>query len=50
MQQRNQPEGQQESIEYEKDGGGTTATLIVGGLILLMVGALVALLYLTFSD
>ena len=49
MQQRNKPEGQQDSIEYENDGGGTTATLVVGGLILLMVIALVGLLYMTFS-
>jgi hypothetical protein len=41
---------QDSSIEYEKDGGGTTATLIVGGLIVLMVVALVALLYLAFSN
>ena len=40
---------QQQGIEYEKDGGGTTATLVVGGLILLMVIALVGLLYMTFS-
>jgi len=40
---------QQQGIEYEKDGGGTTATLVVGGLILLMIVALVGLLYLTFS-
>lgn len=38
-----------DSIQYEKDGGGTTATLVVGGLIVLMVAALVGLLYLTFS-
>jgi hypothetical protein len=39
----------QPGIDYEKDGGGTTATLIVGGLIVLMVAALVGLLYLTFA-
>ncbi|MFC7274520.1 hypothetical protein ACFQS1_11055 [Paractinoplanes rhizophilus] len=50
MRQRNKPEIGQDGIEYEKDGGGTTATLIVGGLIVLMIVALVALLYLTFSD
>ena len=41
---------QQQGIEYEKDGGGTTATLIVGGLILLMILALGGLLYLTFAN
>jgi hypothetical protein len=40
---------EQQGIEYEKDGGGTTATLIVGGLILLMILALTGLLYLTFA-
>ena len=40
---------EQDGIEYENDGGGTTATLVVGGLILLMVIALVGLLYMTFS-
>jgi hypothetical protein len=39
-----------QDIPYDKDGGGTTATLIVGGLILLMVIALGALLYLAFSN
>ena len=43
-------EAPQDDIDYEKDGGGTTATLIVGGLIVLMIGALVALLYLTFHN
>lgn len=46
---RNEPDEQQDGIEYEKDGSGTTATLVVGGLILLMIVALVGLLYLTFS-
>ena len=41
---------QQQGIEYEKDGGGTTATLIVSGLILLMILALGGLLYLTFAN
>jgi hypothetical protein len=40
---------EQQGIDYEKDGGGTTATLIVGGLILLMILALAGLLYLTFA-
>ncbi|GIM95458.1 hypothetical protein [Paractinoplanes toevensis] len=39
-----------EDIPYEKDGGGTAVTLIVGGLIALMVVALIALLYLAFSN
>jgi len=48
--QRKKPESRPDgSIEYENDGGGTTATLIVGGLIVLMVGALIALLFLTFN-
>ena len=41
---------EQQGIDFEKDGGGTTATLVVGGLILLMVVALVGLLYLTFAN
>lgn len=41
---------EQQGIEYENDGGGTTATLVVGGLILLMALALAGLLYLTFSN
>ena len=41
---------EQQGIEYEKDGGGTTATLVVGGLILLMILALGGLLYLTFAN
>lgn len=44
-----QSENDQAEIEYEKDGGGTTATLVVGGLVVLMVVALVGLLYLTFA-
>ncbi|MCU7726930.1 hypothetical protein ODJ79_24655 [Actinoplanes sp. KI2] len=40
---------EQQGIEYEKDGGGTTATLVVGGLVLLMMLALAGLLYLTFA-
>jgi len=41
---------EQQGIDFEKDGGGTTATLVVGGLILLMALALGGLLYLTFSN
>ena len=41
---------EQQGIDYEKDGGGTTATLVVGGLVLLMVLALGGLLYLTFAN
>ncbi|MFI5896259.1 transmembrane domain-containing protein [Actinoplanes sp. NPDC051513] len=47
--QPKKPESRPDNIEYENDGGGTTATLVVGGLIVLMVGALVALLFLTFN-
>jgi hypothetical protein len=39
-----------EGIDYDKDGGGTTATLVVGGLVLLMMLALGGLLYLTFAS
>ncbi|MEU4240748.1 hypothetical protein [Actinoplanes sp. NPDC026619] len=39
-----------QDIEYEKDGGGTLVTLIVGGLIVLMLAALGLLLYLAFSN
>ncbi|GAA0564697.1 hypothetical protein GCM10010172_55160 [Paractinoplanes ferrugineus] len=37
-------------IEFDKDGGGTMVTVIVSGLILLMVIALGALLYLAFAN
>ena len=36
-------------IPYEKDGGGTVVTLVVGGLIALLAVALIALLVLTFA-
>jgi hypothetical protein len=37
-------------LEEVDTGGGTGVTLIVGGLILLLVIALIALMYLTFSN
>jgi hypothetical protein len=41
---------EQPPLEEVDTGGGTGVTLIVGGLILLLVIALIALMYLTFSD
>ena len=41
---------EEQGIDYERDGGGATATLVVGGLILLMILALGGLLYLTFTS
>ena len=41
---------EQPPLEDVDTGGGTGVTLIVGGLILLLVIALIALMYLTFSN
>ena len=41
---------EQPPVEDVDTGGGTGVTLIVGGLILLLVIALVGLLYLTISN